>query len=159
MIDFGLAGLFERFEKEFGRTITRAILALIGVTIVVVSLGLIAQFLWALYVWTTTTLEGTSMLWLVPKFLGFVGGFAAIVSALMIFSWSFESKAMIRRAQSHLQEARESAERSELLFQELSALRTELLKFQKAEEDGSFAPTAEAPDTQSPPSTEEKTQP
>jgi hypothetical protein len=64
VIDFGLAGLFERFEREFGRTVTRALLALIGVTIVVVSLGLIAQFLWALYQWTTDTIEGTSTVWL-----------------------------------------------------------------------------------------------
>ena len=45
MIDLGLSGLLARFEKTFGTQITNCLLGLIGLTVAIVCLGLIATYL------------------------------------------------------------------------------------------------------------------
>ncbi|HVX35472.1 MAG TPA: hypothetical protein VHC71_04555 [Hyphomicrobium sp.] len=45
MIDLGLSGLVDRFEKTFGTLITNFLLGLIGLTVGVVCIGLMATYL------------------------------------------------------------------------------------------------------------------
>lgn len=45
VIDLGLSGLLDRFEKTFGTVITNFLLGLIGLTVAVVCVGLIATYL------------------------------------------------------------------------------------------------------------------
>lgn len=51
MIDFGLAGLFDRFEKTFGSFLTKMLLIIIALAIVSICLRIIAEFVEPVFSW------------------------------------------------------------------------------------------------------------
>jgi hypothetical protein len=57
MMDFGLAGLFDRFEKDFGRPLTLALEALIGLAVASVCFGLIWGFLKPIVSWAASLIQ------------------------------------------------------------------------------------------------------
>lgn len=60
MIDFGLAGIFDRFEQTFGKGITKFILGIIGLTIFTVCIGLIVATATPALVWILSDEPGSS---------------------------------------------------------------------------------------------------
>jgi hypothetical protein len=105
VIDFGLAGVLDRFERTFGARLTNYLLGLIGSTLVVVCLGLIASTIMPLIWWfieKDETLENIHLARGLAALLAFVFFVVMIVNIIASY---YERRSLDREKRRALQEA------------------------------------------------------
>jgi hypothetical protein len=107
MMDFGLAGLFERFEREFGQWAARWLLALIGLTIVAVCCSLIVSSIYPVILWTTKTWMGSHIAWIVAEVLRFIFVIGMLTSGCYIIASAIESNQILKEVKSALRDSEE----------------------------------------------------
>lgn len=90
MIDFGLGGLFDRFETKFGPRAATALLALIWLTIAVACLSLIANSMLSAHAWLSNTAEGSTLEWKITRVLKFISVFGQLIVGLLLVSHLYE---------------------------------------------------------------------
>lgn len=137
VLDFGFSGLLERFEREFGSRVTRAMLALIGLAIVSGCLVVIGNLFFAVSGWLDLNL-GNHPWWVsASKIVGmilFVNIVALIAAALsLVYDYKVrgeepadEAIRMLEAAKLIDKEAKEEAQLTKERLDEVSRILEEL---------------------------------
>ena len=87
-MDFGSSGLFERFERHFGKKVTMCLEALIAVTITSVCVGAIWQFLAPIAIWLAGAFAGWQRIAVqIPDVASFATIFVALGGAFFSALW------------------------------------------------------------------------
>lgn len=105
VVDFGFASLLDKFEEHYGKRAGKALVGLVGATVVVVCLGLIWGFISPLVQWLNDTSTGYSVLALVTRFAGFAFAIWMLITAGAALSTYLEARHMASQAASFLDEA------------------------------------------------------
>ena len=121
VIDFGLAGLFDRFERTFGIRVTNSLLALVGTTIVVFCIGLIATTIHPVIVWLLQPVESYSRVELISAVIYFFLTIVAVPMILAQVSSFNEERTSLRKAREIHDENSDSMTAIRELFSELKA--------------------------------------
>jgi uncharacterized membrane protein len=138
VIDFGLAGVLDRFERTFGTRATNLLLGLIGATVVVVCIGLIFSTIMPVVWWfieKDQTLENIHFARGLAALIAFV---LLVVMIVNIIASYFERRALDRalrraadRADEYFSEAKELHELTLAESDRLKALSQELRWIEK----------------------------
>lgn len=102
MIDFGLAGLFDKFEEILGSRLTKALLALIAAAVAVVCLRVIAETISPLATWLNQTAEGNVFAWVALKITNFAYYALPIFFALYLLGMRQRLKEKVQTAEGRL---------------------------------------------------------
>jgi hypothetical protein len=123
MMDFGLAGLFERFEKSLGRKFTTFIEVTIAIAIVSTCLGLIWSFLSPIVLWLGGE-EGPST-FSRQLSLG-VGSLLVLAAGAAGLVCAFEARKATREARKVLEETKGFSKKTAETMDEILELQSRL---------------------------------
>ena len=145
MMDFGLSGLLDRIERDFGAKTAKALTTLIAIAIVAGCLTLIGNLISSFFVWLSG-ITSESTIWGQVFYVGkYLVGFALLIAVANNFAHMASARAYQAVMQGHAQEASDlvvEAREGDAMLQENIALFGDVLKKLAAEtEDKAAAET------------------